>query len=209
MFVIGLTGGIGTGKSEVARILRELGGAVIDADEVAHETYKQGTEGWREVVAEFGEDVLADSGDVDRSKLAGIVFEDKERLDRLNAIVHPRTRSAIEARIQELRESGTAVVVVEAPLLVEAMRREARWVSRLDEVWVTDAAEDRVMERVRKRSHLDERAIKARIRSQIPREERNAHASALIDNGGTLEDLRERVRALWHARVPLAIQRQR
>ena len=189
MLIVGLTGGIGTGKTEVAKILRELGAEIISADEAAHEAYRSGTDGWREVVGEFGDGILGPDGEVDRVSLGVIVFDDRRALDRLNAIVHPRARAAVEDRI---RDSVAAVVVVEAALLVEA-----GWSSMVDQVWVTVAGEDQVVERVRRRDHLDEEAIRARARTQMPDSERLTHADAVILNTGTPIELRERVTSLW------------
>ncbi|MDP2930927.1 MAG: dephospho-CoA kinase, partial [Chloroflexota bacterium] len=131
MKVIGLTGGIGTGKSTVSKFLVELGALVVDADKVGHEVFKPGTEAWREVVAAFGKKVLAANGDIDREKLGDIVFNTPESLARLNRIMHPRIKDAIEAQLEEYRRQGTKVVVIEAPLLIEA-----EWAPSVDEVWV-------------------------------------------------------------------------
>ena len=196
MLVIGLTGGIATGKTEVSKVLRDLGAEVISADEAGHESYRSGTEGWREVVAEFGEGILAPGGEVDRGKLGTIVFEDERALSRLNAIVHPRVRSMVEGRIRGSRERGGGVVVVEAALLLEAS-----WASLADEVWVTVAREEQVVERVQGRDRLDEEAVGARLRSQMSQAERISRADAVIDNSGSLEDLRDRVRELWNERI--------
>ena len=196
MLVIGVTGGIGTGKTAVTHILKELGADIIGADDVGHEAYNRGTKAWREVVDEFGEDVLAPDGEVDRGKLGSIVFDDEGALERLNAIVHPRIRSMIEERVRELRERGSKVAVVEAALLLEA-----GWESLADEIWVTVAPGEKVLERVRNRSDLDVQEIRARVLSQMPQRERLADADAVIDNGGSLDDLRQRVRTLWHERV--------
>ncbi len=201
MFVIGLTGGIGTGKGEVARVLSELGAEIIEADEVAHETYRPGTSGWQQIVDEFGERVLTSTGTVDRNKLGAIVFGDKKALRRLNTIVHPLTRSLIEQRLKQLREFGAHTVVVEVPLLVEAVRKDVRWTSLIDEIWATDAEEANVVERVRRRSGLDAEATKARVQSQVPSEERLAQADVVIGNNGTLADLKRSVRRLWADRV--------
>ena len=208
MFVVGLTGGIGTGKTEVSKLLQELGAAVVDADKVAHEVYRRGAPGWHEVVAEFGERILAPDGEVDRAKLGDIVFADRRALKRLNAIVHPKVRSMIEARLRDLRGRGEGVVVIEAGLLIEARQQETRWASLVDEIWMTIAPEGQVVKRVQGRSRLEAEAVWARIRSQMPQDERIAHADVVIDNSGGLWELRERVRALWDARVPNARKRQ-
>jgi dephospho-CoA kinase len=196
MVVIGLTGGIGTGKSQVARILEELGAAVIDADIVGHEAYLPETKAWHQVVEAFGEDVLAPSGEVDRKKLGSVVFSDAHALERLNAIMHPRMYEMIQSRIQKLQEDGRNVVVVEAAILIEA-----KWTPLIDELWITAAAEDGVVQRLQGRSNLQESDIRARIHSQMPQEERLEHADVIIDNAGTLTDLRDRVEKVWHDRM--------
>ena len=202
MFVIGLTGGIGTGKSEVSRLLGELGAEVIQADKVAHEAYEPGTPGWREVVEAFGEGVLDADGRIDRKKLGGMVFDDEQARERLNAIVHPIVRRLLEERIATLEREGTRVAVIEVPLLVEAIKQQSRWTRMLDEIWVVTAPEDQAVARVRARSGLDEKAIKARIGSQATERERIEFADAVIDNGGSLEELRRQVTNLWRERAP-------
>ena len=202
MFVIGLTGGIGTGKSEVSRLLGELGAEIIEADKVAHEAYEPGTPGWREVVEAFGEGVLDADERIDRKALGGIVFGDEEARERLNAIVHPIVRRLLEERIAELVRQGTRVAVIEVPLLVEAIKQQSRWTQMLDEIWVVTAPENDVVARVRARSGLDESAIRARIGSQATERERIEFADAIIDNGGSLEGLRREVTNLWRERAP-------
>ena len=202
MFVIGLTGGIGTGKSEVSRLLGELGATVIEADKVAHEAYEPGTHGWRKVVDAFGEGVLAADGRIDRQRLGGIVFEDEQARERLNAIIHPIVRRLLEERISDLDREGTRVAVIEVPLLVEAIKQQSRWTRMLDEIWVVTAPKDVVVTRVRARSCLDEMAIRARIGSQATDRERIEYADAVIDNGGGLEGLRREVTDLWRERAP-------
>lgn len=198
---IGLTGGIGTGKTEVSRILGGLGAEVISADDVAHETYEPSTQGWTDIVREFGPGVLTAGGDIDRARLGSVVFADRARLDRLNAIVHPRTRELVEERVRRLGAAGRRTVVIEVPLLVEAMAGDGKWASLIDEVWVTTSAEDLVVERLKGRRGLDEAAIRARVRSQPSQDERLAHADVVIENTGSLEELRERVVAAWNTRA--------
>ena len=145
MFVIGLTGGIGTGKSEVSRLLGELGAEVIEADKVAHEAYEPATPGWREVVEAFGECVLNADGRIDRKRLGGIVFDDEQARERLNGIVHPIVRRLLEERISKLKREGTRVAVIEVPLLVEAIKQQSRWTRMLDEIWVVTAPENEAL----------------------------------------------------------------
>ena len=197
MFVIGLTGGIGTGKTEVANKLRAVGAEVVDADRVGHEVYARGTAGWEEVVAQFGDGVLSPSGEVDRGKLGAIVFADQQALKRLNKIVHPRIRLIVQDRLRELERQGCDAAVVEAAVLLEA-----RWRSLVDEVWVTTSPREQVVERVVFRSGLGPEEVESRIDAQMSQGERVHTADVVIDNSGSLEDLRERVRQLWTERVP-------
>ena len=196
MFVIGLTGGIGTGKSRVSNILEKLGASVISADLIGHEVILPETEGWRDVVAAFGRNIQAPSGEVDRKRLGAIVFSDADALKRLNAITHPRIYSIIEERLESLDDQGREVVVVEAALLFEA-----GWTPLVDKVWVATAPEDQVISRLRERNGLDEKSIRARISAQMTQAERVKRADVIMDNGGTLEELEGRVRQLWDGRV--------
>ena len=202
MFVIGLTGGIGTGKSTVSGLLKALGAEVIEADKVAHVAYEPGTPGWREVVEAFGEGVLDADGKVDRTVLGGIVFGDEEARKRLNAIIHPIVRRLLEERITGLKRVGTRVTVVEVPLLVEAIRQQSQWTKMLDEIWVVTAPAEQVIARVRARSRLEETDIRARIESQVTERERSEYADAIIENSGSLEGLRCEVTNLWRERAP-------
>ena len=191
MKIIGLTGGISSGKSTAARFLAELGAVVIDTDKVGHEIYKPGTEAWQEVVASFGRQVLTASGEIDRKKLGKVVFGDAEALSKLNRITHPRIAEVVKTKLEEYRRQGIKAVVIEVPLLIEA-----GWASMVDEVWVTVASEATVLERLRKAGLTEEQA-QARIRSQPPPEERLNHADVVINNDGSLEELRDRVREMW------------
>ncbi len=196
MFVLGLTGGIGTGKSQVGKILAGLGASVINADTLGHKVYEPDTDGWTEVVNAFGEDVLSPTREVDRKKLGGVVFSDPRALERLNAIMHPRIYGLIEEEIGRLEKSGQEVAVVEAALLIEA-----GWTPLVDEIWVTTSAEEIVVDRLQKRNGLTEEAARARISSQMPQEERKRHAVEVIDNSASLSELKNRVQQLWERRV--------
>ena len=192
MKVIGLTGGIGSGKSTVSQFLAELGAVIIDADEVGHEAFKPDTEIWREVVAAFGRRILAPKGDIDRKKLGRIVFGNSEALARLNQIMHPRMYDMVKAQLEEYRRQGVDVVVLEAPLLLEA-----GWTPLVDEVWVTVASESTVVRRTKERTGLSEPQILARIRSQMSSAERVKHADVVINNDADLDELKARVEELW------------
>ena len=192
MKVIGLTGGIGSGKSTVSQFLAELGVTIINADKVGHEVFKPDTEAWREVVAAFGKQVVSANGNIDREKLGAIVFGNPETRARLNQIMHPRIYDLVKAQLEEYRRQGVAVVVIEAPLLVEA-----GWTSLVDEVWVTTASEDTVLSRLKERTGLSEGESRARIRSQLPTEERILHADVVIDTDCDLDELKAKVKELW------------
>jgi len=192
MKVIGLTGGIGSGKSTVSQFLAELGVVIIDADKVGHEAFKPDTELWREVVAAFGKEILTPDGDIDRKKLGGIVFGNYEALAWLNEIMHPRIYTLVKAEIEEYRRQGVEVVVLEAPLLLEA-----GWTSLVDEVWVTVAPESTVLKRLKKKLGLSEPESLARIRSQLSSEERIKQADMVINTDCDLDELRARVKELW------------
>ena len=196
MIVIGLTGGIGSGKSEVSRMLKAWGAQIIDADQLGHQAYQPRTEAWKAVVAAFGEQILQPNGEVDRIKLGAIAFSNPEALARLNAIMHPRMHEMIKEQLEGLRAQGTAVVVVEAAVLIEA-----GWTPLMDEIWVTEAEEDVVVERVRRRSNLPDEQIRRRIRSQLTNEERAKYATAVIENNGGLAELHQRVQELWDSRL--------
>ena len=196
MVVIGLAGGIGTGKSAVSRILENLGAVVLDADRFGHEVYLPNTDGLREVVAAFGEDVLLASGEVDRRALGGKVFGNPEEMAKLNAIAWPRIRQRISEGIEEQRREGTQVVVLDAAVLIEA-----GWTDAADEVWVVTAPEAHVIQRIQSRNNLTEEQVRARMSSQMSTEERVKHADVIVENDGDLEDLQSRVKALWEDRL--------
>ncbi len=196
MLVIGLTGGIGTGKSEVSLILRELGATVIEADLVGHDAYRPNTPIWREVVEAFGREILRPTGEIDRKRLGAMVFSDSKALERLNGIMHPRMAEIIKNEISQLGVQGTDVVVVEAALMIEA-----GWDSLVDEVWVTSSPEDKIVGRLRQRNHLSDEEISRRIDSQMSFEERACHAQVIVENSGSKEELCERVASLWNSRV--------
>ncbi|AZM62875.1 MULTISPECIES: dephospho-CoA kinase [unclassified Streptomyces] len=190
MLTVGLTGGIGAGKSEVSRLLVECGAVLIDADLIAREAVEPGTPGLAAVVDAFGEDVLTEEGALDRPKLGSIVFADPEKLALLNSIVHP----LVGARSRELEEAAAedAVVVHDVPLLTEN-----DLASRYDVVIVVDASPATQLERLVGRRGMTEQDARARMAAQATREERRAIADIVIDNDGSLEELERRVKEVW------------
>ncbi len=190
---IGLTGGIGSGKSTAAKILAALGAPIIDADKVGHEIYLPQTPAYRELVAAFGEGILGTDGTIDRRKLGPIVFADPAALRRLNAIVHPKMYARMGEMVAAMRRAGeTRPIVVEAAILIEA-----NWQPLFDEIWLVTATRERVIERIERDRGLKPEQTEARIRAQLSDEERRKHATAEIRNDGTLEQLRDTITRLW------------
>lgn len=196
MRTIGLTGGIGSGKSTVAQQLQKLGAVVVDSDRAAHETYRPHSAGWHKLVATFGPDLLLPSGEIDRKRLGTIVFADTAALAKLNAIVHPLVRESLEQTIQEHRRKGTRVLVVEVPLLYETGFEKL-----VDEVWVTRVPEEVAVRRLAGRNGLTEEAARSRIKAQLASEERERRADVVIDTDVDLKQLERNVQALWDQRI--------
>ncbi|MFD8379422.1 dephospho-CoA kinase [Streptomyces sp. NPDC059679] len=190
MLRLGLTGGIGAGKSEVSRMLSSYGAVLIDSDRIAREVVEPGTPGLAAVVAEFGPGLLTPDGALDRPKLGGIVFSDPERLRALNAIVHPLVR----ARSAELEAAAgpDAIVVHDVPLLAENGLAPL-----YDMVMVVDAAPGTQLDRLVRLRGMTEDEARARMAAQATRDERLAVADVVIDNDGPLEALEPQVRKVW------------
>jgi dephospho-CoA kinase len=209
MKVIGLTGGVGSGKSTVSQFLAELGAVIIDADKVGHEALKPDTELWRDVVSAFGSQILTPDGEIDRKKLGDIVFGNPELLSRLNQIMHPRMYNMVKAQIEECRRQGVKVVVLEAPLLIDVpllmKAGKPSLLDEVDEVWVTIAPESIVLRRLKEKFGLSEPESLARIRSQLSSEERIRHADVVINTDCSLGELKQKVKGLWQ-RVALDTQ---
>ncbi|WP_101257721.1 dephospho-CoA kinase [Streptomyces barkulensis] len=190
MLSVGLTGGIGAGKSEVSRLLGAYGAVIVDADKIAREVVEPGTEGLAAVVAEFGEEVLAPDGTLDRPGLGSIVFGDPGKLKALNAIVHP----LVGARSAELQRTAgeDAVVVHDVPLLTENGLAPL-----YDLVVVVDASPATQLDRLVRLRGMDEEDARGRMAAQATREQRLAVADIVIDNDGPLEKLEPQVAEVW------------
>ena len=201
MKVIGLTGGIGSGKSTVSGFLKELGATIIDLDKVWHEALKPDTVVGRVVAAAFGKVIVTPEGEIDRKRLGKIVFANPDALARLNNIMHPWMYDTVTAQLDEYRRQGVRVVVLEAPLLIDMPLRLKKGTPSLldevDEVWVTLAPEPVVLKRLKKKSGLSEEQALARIRSQLSSEERKKHADVVIDTDCRLNELKAKVKKLW------------
>lgn len=193
MKLVGLTGGVGSGKSTVAAILRELGAEVVDADEASHAVYEPGTPGFSAVVREFGDDYVRD-GRINREALGDLVFKDPDALGRLNAIVHPLVREWMARRTAEAVDRGAEVVVQDVPLLFEN-GLEALFPTTIL-VWVPpDVQVERL---VGGRGFTAERARKV-IATQMPIDEKRRRATQVIDNSGGPQATRAQVERLWAA----------
>ena len=191
MLRLGLTGGIASGKSAVAAMLRELGFAVLDADSLAHKLIEPGQPAYDEVLQEFGQSVIAPGGRVDRAKLSAIVFGDRGKLDRLNAIVHPRVAEVIFSQFEAWRRAGVRdAVFVEAALLIESSIHK-----KLDGLVVAWCEPQQQLERLIARG-LGEAEARRRIAAQLPVEEKLHLATEKIDCSGSLEETRRQVQAL-------------
>ncbi|MGA2411410.1 MAG: dephospho-CoA kinase [Candidatus Binataceae bacterium] len=195
MLTIGVMGGIGSGKSTVTAMLAELGAPVIDADKVGHAIYAPDGPAYPDMIAAFGDAILAPDRTIDRRKLGPIVFADPNALKRLNAIVHPKMFTRMREMIDAMRANGERKpIVVEAAILIEA-----NWQPLFNEIWLIVAARERVIERVERDRGLKPEQTEARIKAQLSDGERRKHASLVINNDGSIEALREQVAKVWAA----------
>jgi dephospho-CoA kinase len=192
VLLVGLTGGIGSGKSTVARMLEERGAVVFDADLLAREAVEPGTQGHTAVIERFGADVLAPGGELDREALASIVFADPSARRDLEQIVHPEVRRLFAEGSEAYRDTDR-IVVFSAPLLVESGMHTA-----FEILVVVSATAATQIERLMRQRGMSEPAIRARIDAQAPLEDKAAVADFLVDNEGTLAELESQVERLWH-----------
>ena len=232
MFVIGITGNFGTGKTTVSQMLAELGAVPINADELGHELLQPGTETHGEILAAFGKSILKPNWEIDpdmvdklffphtepyheglaeffrrksilkpnweidRKKLGKLVFNDNKALARLNRITHPRIYEIVRQKIEEYRQAGTGVVVLEAALFIEA-----GWQPLVDQLWVTTAPEATIVKRLKSSRGLSEEQVLTRLRAQMPQEEKAKQADVVVNTDCSMDELRARVTELWH-RLP-------
>ncbi|MBI5947460.1 MAG: dephospho-CoA kinase [Chloroflexi bacterium] len=192
MHVIGLTGGIASGKSTVTKFFRDRNIPVLDADLLGHRTYEPGTDTFRAVVATFGDDLVAPDGTIDRRVLGGKVFGKPDELKKLTDIVWPGIRKLATAELSELEVGGTGLAVLEAAVLFEA-----GWEDLADEIWVVVVEPDIAVQRLATRNNMDEAAARARIASQLSNAERTARADVVIENNSTLAGLETAIQRAW------------
>ena len=195
--IIGLTGGIASGKSTAAATLGEWGAYVIDADKLGHRAYEPGTEAFLEVVATFGNEIVSANGEIDRKILGSKVFADGNRLEELTAIVWPAIRRMAEAEIAGVKaETPNRLIVLEAAVLIEA-----GWQDLVDEVWVVIVEREVAIQRACSRDGVERSAVEARIDAQLSNDERAAHAQEVIDNSGSEAEMVATLKQLWEARA--------
>jgi len=193
MIIIGVTGNIGSGKSTVCRILAKLGVTIIDADELAHETYKPHSQAWQELINTFGKDILKANEEIDRQKLGQIVFSHPDALAKLNQIVHPRAYRMAQEKIEDYRRQGAKAIVVEATLLIEA-----GWTDLVNKVWLVVAPENVAIQRLTQHEGINEAQTLTRLKAQMPAEEKMKYADEVIYNDGDIPQLEAKVTELWH-----------
>jgi dephospho-CoA kinase len=189
--LLGLTGGIASGKSTVAKILQSLGAAIVNADDLAREVVEPGQEAWKEIVASFGADILQSDQTLDRQKLRKLIFNRPEARKQLESIIHPRVRALAEERIRQYAAAGYPVVVYEVPLLFEGNLQE--W---LRPVILVACNIETQTARLQKRDHLTPADAEKHIAAQMSLKDKRRLADYLIENNGTLEDLERQTRQI-------------
>ena len=195
MKIIGVTGNIGTGKSTVAGMLKDLGAMHLDADKVGHELLAPQGAAYKEIIATFGRSILKDNGEIERPRLGMIVFQDPSKLEKLNQIMWPRIIELSKQKMAEMVRNGVKVVVYEAAVMFEA-----GWQTLPDEIWVTSAPEDIVIKRLLATGRFTEQQARDRIRSQMPAAEKAKKADVVVDTNCDFTELRRRVAELWKQR---------
>lgn len=187
MQVIGLTGGIATGKSTVSAILKNAGAVIIDADRIARRVVKKNLPAYRQILAHFGESVLLPDGEINRAALGNLIFSDSRKKQLLNSIVHPHVQKETDRQLRHIaKKKPNALVILDIPLLLEAgMRKD------FSEVIVVYAPEHIQIKRLMERDHISQEDALARIRSQMPIEKKKSLATMVIDNSGPIEDTRK------------------
>lgn len=187
MRLIGLTGGIASGKSTVSAMLKKAGAVIIDADRIARAVVKKGQPAYREIVAQFGTEVLLPDGEINRTLLGDIIFNDHPKKQLLNSIVHPHVNQEVNRQIKQIQKTHpNAVIVLDIPLLIEAGMHDD-----LNDIIVVYAPQEDQIKRLMQRDRISETDALARVRSQMPIEEKKKKATIVIDNSGTIENTRK------------------
>jgi dephospho-CoA kinase len=204
MLIVGLTGGVASGKTAVSQILREEGAYLIDADQIARELVQPHTPTWNELIKVFGKEIFQEDGSVHRKRLAAKVFSDPAQRNLLNQILHPRIKAEMDKRVKEIgQKDPDAIVVIDAALLVElGDHRE------MDKVIVVTSTEKQQIERLKKRDGVDQEEAQRVLSSQMPLEEKMKVADFVIRNEGSFEETKRRVKEVFQELKRIAIQRR-
>ena len=195
--IVGLTGGIATGKSTVAKIIREYGYKVIDADEIARKVVEEGRPAYEEIVRGFGEDILNEDKSLNRKKLADIIFKDKKLREKLNSIAHPYIFKTIKELIEEYSKIEK-YIFVDIPLLIEEMDKSNEYEIYFDEIWLVYANEKTQLDRLIKRDSISKKEGIERIRAQMPIDLKREYATKIIDNRGSFEALKKQMEKVFY-----------
>lgn len=188
--IIGLTGGIASGKSTVSKYLQELGAEVVNTDKLNHQLQKKGNKGWKKILQVFGKLILKNNGEINRNKLGKIVFRNPDKLKKLEKAVHPLIFQKVQ---QIINNTETGIIVLEVPLLFETGREEM-----VDQIWVVYVDKKTQIQRAKKRDNfMSEKQIIQRINAQIPLEEKKKRADIVIENQGSLAQLKNKVEKIW------------
>ena len=196
VYVIGLTGGIASGKSAIAKRLEKLGAEIVDADKLGHSAYEPGTEAYEEILKSFGEEVLNSDRTINRRHLGSVVFSDKERLRELNSIVWPKIMTKIREQIKDAEKKGCRVCVIEAALLLEA-----GWDEAVDEVWVSVVPALEAVTRMKDRSGMTEEEAEKRLESQMKNKDRVRRANVVLSTLWEPECTQRQVERAWNGLV--------
>ncbi|MDA2920438.1 dephospho-CoA kinase [Desulfobacterota bacterium AH_259_B03_O07] len=194
MKIIGLSGNIASGKTEVANYFKDLGAKLIDADQIAREIVKRGEDAWQEITNEFGREILNSDETINRKKLGEIIFTHEEKREKLNKITHPKIMAKIKERIESYKKERVKVVIIEAALIAE----NGGLKNLLDYLIVVTADEETQISRIAKRDNLTREDALSRIHSQMPTSEKIKHATFVIDNSGSLAETRKQAGDVWY-----------
>ena len=195
MKIIGLTGNIGSGKSTVARMFRELGAKIIDADKIAREVVEPGKPAWKELISKFGNEILDKNNELNRKYVADIVFNDVKKREILNGIIHPRILEEINARIDAYKAENADIVIIEAALLIE----KSGLINFIDKLIVISIDIDSQIQRIKQRDNLNTEDILIRIEAQMSNEEKAKFADFLVDNSQSIEKTEQIVKKIWES----------
>lgn len=194
--VIGLTGGIATGKSTISSILKELGAYIVDADIIARSVVQKGEKAYNEIVQHFGRKILMPNGEINRKKLGHIVFSDSEKLKLLNQITHPEIIGRIKDKVEEYKDIGAKVIVIDAAILIEV---GLEWYC--DSIWLVSVDKETQIRRLMERDKFAYSDALNRINSQYANEKKSQFADVIIDNNEPIEEVKKKVKELWNIMI--------